>query len=118
MRKLKNRLAVLRLLLVLLFCAVAVYLAWLMQKPELLQAAAGQGSYTCTAGTAAGTIYDRNGVPLVNTKSVCTAVVSPTPEAAEALLPTCWTRKRFTKSWHRGSPLPARWTQRTLPVRT
>ena len=58
MRKLKNRLAVLRLLLVLLFCAVAVYLAWLMQKPELLQAAAGQGSYTCTAGTAAGTIYD------------------------------------------------------------
>ena len=87
MRKLKNRLAVLQLLLVLLFCAVAVYLAWLMQKPELLQAAAGQGSYTCTAGTAAGTIYDRNGVPLVNTKSVCTAVVSPTPEAAEALLP-------------------------------
>ena len=49
MRKLKNRLAVLRLLLVLLFCAVAVYLAWLMQKPELLQAAAGQGSYTWTA---------------------------------------------------------------------
>ena len=46
MRKLKNRLAVLRLLLVLLFCTVAVYLAWLMQKPELLQAAAGQGSYT------------------------------------------------------------------------
>ena len=74
MRKLKNRLAVLRLLLVLLFCAVAVYLAWLMQKPELLQAAAGQGSYTCTAGTAAGTIYDRNGVPLVNTRSVLSLI--------------------------------------------
>lgn len=118
MRKLKNRLAVLRLLLVLLFCAVAVYLAWLMQKPELLQAAAGQGSYTCTAGTAAGTIYDRNGVPLVNTRSVCTAVVSPTPEAAEALLPHVLDAEAFYEKLAQGSPLPARWTQRTLPVRT
>lgn len=33
-----------------------------------------------------GTIYDRNGVPLVNTKTACIAVVSPTPAAAEALL--------------------------------
>ena len=104
MRKLKNRLAVLRLLLVLLFCAVAVYLAWLMQKPELLQAAAGQGSYTCTAGTAAGTIYDRNGVPLVNTKSVCTAVVSPTPEAAEALLPHVLDAEAFYEKLAQGKP--------------
>ena len=104
MRKLKNRLAVLRLLLVLLFCAVAVYLAWLMQKPELLQAAAGQGSYTCTAGTAAGTIYDRNGVPLVNTRSVCTAVVSPTPEAAEALLPHVLDAEAFYEKLAQGKP--------------
>ena len=104
MRKLKNRLAVLRLLLVLLFCTVAVYLAWLMQKPELLQAAAGQGSYTCTAGTAAGTIYDRNGVPLVNTKSVCTAVVSPTPEAAEALLPHVLDAEAFYEKLAQGKP--------------
>ena len=104
MRKLKNRLAVLRLLLVLLFCAVAVYLAWLMQKPELLQAAAGQGSYTCTAGTAAGTIYDRNGVPLVNTRSVCTAVVSPTPEAAEALLPHVLDVEAFYEKLAQGKP--------------
>lgn len=102
--KTENRLAVLRLLLVLLFCAVAVYLAWLMQKPELLQAAAGQGSYTCTAGTAAGTIYDRNGVPLVNTKSVCTAVVSPTPEAAEALLPHVLDAEAFYEKLAQGKP--------------
>ena len=94
----------LRLLLVLLFCAVAVYLAWLMQKPELLQAAAGQGSYTCTAGTAAGTIYDRNGVPLVNTRSVCTAVVSPTPEAAEALLPHVLDAEAFYEKLAQGKP--------------
>lgn len=102
--KTENRLAVLRLLLVLLFCAVAVYLAWLMQKPELLQAAAGQGSYTCTAGTAAGTIYDRNGVPLVNTRSVCTAVVSPTPEAAEALLPHVLDAEAFYEKLAQGKP--------------
>ena len=86
MQQLKNRLAFLRLLLVLLFCTAAVYLAWLVQKPELIQTAARQGTYTCTAGTARGTIYDRNGVPLVNTKTACIAVVSPTPAAAEALL--------------------------------
>ena len=51
MQQLKNRLAFLRLLLVLLFCTAAVYLAWLVQKPELIQTAARQGTYTCTAGT-------------------------------------------------------------------
>ncbi|MFR6495393.1 MAG: hypothetical protein ACLUOF_02380 [Ruminococcus sp.] len=50
MQQLKNRLAFLRLLLVLLFCTAAVYLAWLVQKPELIQTAARQGTYTCTAG--------------------------------------------------------------------
>ena len=75
-----------------------------MQKPELLQAAAGQGSSTCTAGTAAGTIYDRNGVPLVNTRSVCTAVVSPTPEAAEALLPHVLDAEAFYEKLAQGKP--------------
>ena len=44
MQQLKNRLAFLRLLLVLLFCTAAVYLAWLVQKPELIQTAARQGT--------------------------------------------------------------------------
>ena len=108
MQQLKNRLAFLRLLLVLLFCTAAVYLAWLVQKPELIQTAARQGTYTCTAGTARGTIYDRNGVPLVNTKTACIAVVSPTPAAARHCCPTSPTPQRFMKSWHRECRSPAR----------
>ncbi|MFR9194396.1 MAG: penicillin-binding transpeptidase domain-containing protein [Ruminococcus sp.] len=104
MQQLKNRLAFLRLLLVLLFCTAAVYLAWLVQKPELIQTAARQGTYTCTAGTARGTIYDRNGVPLVNTKTACIAVVSPTPAAAEALLSHVTDTAAFYEKLAQGMP--------------
>ena len=103
MQQLKNRLAFLRLLLVLLFCTAAVYLAWLVQKPELIQTAARQGTYTCTAGTARGTIYDRNGVPLVNI-NVRTNRIS----AAGHCCPTSPTPQRFMKSWHRECRSPAR----------
>lgn len=104
MQQLKNRLAFLRLLLVLLFCTAAVYLAWLVQKPELIQTAARQGTYTCTAGTARGTIYDRNGVLLVNTKTACIAVVSPTPAAAEALLSHVTDTAAFYEKLAQGMP--------------
>lgn len=104
MKELKKRLAWLQLILILLFCIAAVYLAWLMQKPELIQTAAGQGSYTCLAGTAEGTIYDRNGVPLVNEQTVCTAVVSPTPEAVAALLPHVLELDDFYAKVEQGKP--------------
>ena len=90
--------------MVLLFCTAAVYLAWLVQKPELIQTAARQGTYTCTAGTARGTIYDRNGVPLVNTKTACIAVVSPTPAAAEALLSHVTDTAAFYEKLAQGMP--------------
>lgn len=104
MEQLRKRLAWLQLILVLCFCCVAVYLASLIYKPDLIQTAAKQGTYTCNAGTADGTIYDRNGIPLVNEKNACTAVVSPTPEAVEALLPHVTDIADFYEKVADGSP--------------
>lgn len=104
MERLRKRLAWLRLMIVTLFCTAAVYLAWLIQKPELMQTAAKQGSYTCLAGTAEGTIYDRNGTPLVNAKNTCTAVVNPTPEAIAALLPHVLDLDAFYAQVEKGKP--------------
>lgn len=104
MFQMKKRLAWLRLILVVLYCTVMVYLAWLIQKPELIETAAQQGSYTCLAGTANGTIYDRNGEPLVNTSIACNAVVSPTPEAVEVLLPHVLDLTDFYEKVEQGKP--------------
>ena len=104
MEECKKRLAWLRLILILMFSTAAVYLAWLIRSPELLQAAAQQGSCTRLAGTADGTIYDRNGTPLVNEKTLCTAVVSPTPAAAAALLPHVSDKNAFYEQLEQGKP--------------
>ena len=100
----RNRLAVLRLLLVLCFCGAAAWLAWLAQRSDLVQTAAKQGTYTCCAGTASGTIYDRNGVSLTNEQSVCTAVISPTPEAIAALLTHVPNPTEFCAKAEEGKP--------------
>ena len=44
MQQLKNRLAFLRLLLVLLLCTAKVYLTWQVKKTELIQTDASQGT--------------------------------------------------------------------------
>ncbi len=104
MEKLQRRMTWLRLWIVLLFCVAAVYLAWLMERPELQQTAAGQGTYTCRAGTADGTIYDRSGTPLVNAAKACMAVVSPTPEAVAALIPYVTDTDAFYEHVQNGKP--------------
>ena len=104
MEHMRNRLAVLRLLLVLCFCGAAAWLAWLAQRSDLVQTAAKQGTYTCCAGTASGTIYDRNGVSLTNEQSVCTAVISPTPEAIAALLTHVPNPTEFCAKAEEGKP--------------
>ncbi len=104
MEHMRNRLAVLRLLLVFCFCGAAAWLAWLAQRSDLVQTAAKQGTYTCCAGTASGTIYDRNGVPLTNEQSVCTAVISPTPEAIAALLTHVPNPTEFCAKAEEGKP--------------
>ncbi len=99
-----TRLAILRLGMVICFAVAAVYLAWLMQRSELVETAAQQGSYTCTVGTAEGTIYDRNGTPLVNAATTCSAVVCPTPEAVEAVLPHVLDAISFLEQVEQGRP--------------
>ncbi|MCD8219099.1 MAG: hypothetical protein LUC50_01710 [Ruminococcus sp.] len=99
-----KRLAWLRLVLVLLFCVTAVYLAWLIEKPEWVETASQQGTYTCLAGTANGMIYDRNGEPLVNQTVVCNAVVCPTAEVIEAVLPHVLDVDAFYEQAEEGKP--------------
>ncbi len=104
MKLMQRRLAWMRLWLVLFFSIAAVYLAWLSGKPELIRTAATQGTHTCRAGTADGTIYDRNGKPLVNTSITYTAVVSPTSEALTALAPYVTDTASFYESIRSGYP--------------
>ncbi len=70
-----------------LFCMtiLMVRLSVLGQGESLAQAAARQSSSMLELGSSRGTIYDRNGKPLVNREYVTALAVSPTPEAAEAL---------------------------------
>ena len=86
MFQLQKRLAWLRFVLVILFCSLAVWLATRTQDTEMTETAVQQSTYTLLAGTADGTIYDRNGVPLINDTVTCTAVVSPTADAVAALM--------------------------------
>lgn len=51
----------------------------------LAQAADQQGSVTLTVANSRGTIYDTNGIPLVNTSSEYRLSVTPTPETIAAL---------------------------------
>ncbi len=104
MTKLKRRLACLRLGLVVLFCVLAVWLASLTQDTKMVETAAQQSSYTCLAGTAAGTIYDRNGEPLINQSSTCIAVVSPTSEAVAVLLAHVLDLDTFLENVAQGVP--------------
>jgi len=75
MQTLKKRLAWIRLFLILLFSISAIWLALLSQKSGYIQTAIQQSTYTVTAGTANGTIYDRNGTPLVNATTTYQAAV-------------------------------------------
>ena len=105
MDRMRKRMICLRLILVTLYCIVTIYLAWVAsQHPELAQTGADQCSYTCQAGTAYGTIYDRNGEPLVNGQVVCTAVVNPTADAVAALLPHVLDVNTFYENVETGRP--------------
>lgn len=104
MEAMHRRMAWLRLWIVLFLCVLAIYLAWISGKSELVATSAKQGQYTCLAGTADGTIYDRNGVPLVNQTMAYRAVVSPTPEAVAALLSHVEDKETFYEKVSAGMP--------------
>lgn len=77
------------LVLSVLFCGIAArYLS--LAGPQAAAAAAEQGSATVTVATARGTVYDRNGSPLVNTGRETRYSIAPYPltlSRLAALLP-------------------------------
>ena len=73
-----------------LFCVLMSFLnvrvATLATSADLKETALNQRSYTLTAGSARGQIYDRNFNSLVNTDLKTVSAVLPQPETAAALL--------------------------------
>ncbi len=58
-----------------------------ISQSNYAQAAARNNTRTITAGSARGTFYDRNGLPLVNSGKKYVALLKPTPEALSAIEP-------------------------------
>lgn len=74
-------------LLVMSFTLLVVQIGLHMHDGGYEQAAIRQSQTVVTAGTAGGTIYDRNGVPLVNRSTAYYAAVVPTAAAVAEVLP-------------------------------
>ncbi len=100
----KPSLSGLKLIMALICCAVVVKLADNAASPEYKEAATKQGSYTVKLPVSYGTIYDRNGKPLVNRTTERYAVVSGSPESAKAALPYVSDKKSFFDMLELGSP--------------
>lgn len=58
-----------------------------ISQSDYAQAAARNNTRTITVGTARGTFYDCNGLPLVNSSKRYVALLKPTPEALSAIEP-------------------------------
>lgn len=85
-------------------CTVIIKLADNAASLEYKEAAMNQGSYTVKLPVSYGTVYDRNGVPLVNRSSEYIAVVSGSAESAEAVLPYVLDKKAFYEKLSTGAP--------------
>ena len=89
---LKRRRSKWRNALSLCFCADAFFGIAVCQNFEHLsseyaQAAVRNNTRTITVGSARGTFYDCNGLPLVNSEKRYVALLKPTPEALSAIEP-------------------------------
>ena len=73
--------------LVICFALLLLYLILLMRGANFVETAIRQSQTTVLAGSAGGTIYDRNFQPLVNGKTCHYAAAPPTPETVAAILP-------------------------------
>ena len=72
----------------LILCGLLVlYLVLLMHRAQYLEVSVRQSQTVLTAGYAQGTIWDRNGIPLVNRSTAHYAAAAPTPESIAAILP-------------------------------
>lgn len=92
-------------------CAVIIKLADNAASPEYKEAAMNQGSYTVKLPVSYGTIYDRNGAPLVNRSSEYIAVVSGSAESAEIILPYVPDKNAFYEKLSTGAPFTCQVSQ-------
>ena len=105
MKRSRNaRLALLRLIMTTLCCAVIIQLARHATTSEYRQAAQQQGRYVVRLPVSHGTIYDRNFEPLVNRSTEQIAVVNPTGEAVSAILPYLTEPDAFYEQLVYGTP--------------
>ncbi|MBO5227176.1 MAG: hypothetical protein J6B17_03700 [Ruminococcus sp.] len=98
------RIWTIRLVMTMICCALTVKLAVNAATPEYKEAALNQGSYTVNLPISYGTIYDRNGLPLVNRSSEYIAVVRGDGASAEAVLPYVIDKDEFYNKLSSGTP--------------
>ncbi len=82
-----KRLTILGCTLMFIFSLLYMRLYMIVQNPQYYAAAKSQGTYTLTVGHTFGNIYDTNFDPLVNNTTAYYAVINPTSQAAEEILP-------------------------------
>ena len=83
--ELSKRVLLMHILLLLALCGVLLRVLWVSRGEQYQRAAAAQSSYTLSAGTIRGNIYDSRLYPLVNAETETVLAVNPVPAAITAL---------------------------------
>ncbi|MGN0621947.1 MAG: peptidoglycan D,D-transpeptidase FtsI family protein [Porcipelethomonas sp.] len=99
-----KRLTVLSVVFMFLFSALYLRLFAVVQNKEYISAGQQQGTYTVETGRTNGNIYDRNMNLLVNRDYEYYAVVNPTSEAVEEILPCVTDKDGFYSNMVYGKP--------------
>lgn len=86
------------------FSILYMRIFWIVSNPTYQAAGQAQGTYTLTAGHTFGNIYDRSYNLLVNDTSTYYAVINPTSEAAEEILPYVKDLESYHSSLVYGKP--------------
>lgn len=94
----------LRLFMTVMCSAVIVQLANNASSHEYREAAAAQGNYKLRLPVSYGTIYDRNGMPLVNRYFNNIAVLSGDAESVKEAFPYAKNKKEFLEKAREGVP--------------
>ena len=99
-----KRMTILSVVFMLMFSTLYLRLFVIVQNEEYVSAGKKQGTYTINAGHTNGNIYDRNMNSLVNREYEYYAVINPTPEAAEEILPFIRDKDEYYGSLVYGKP--------------
>lgn len=103
-----KRLTILSVVFMFMFSALYLRLFAIVENKKYITAGSGQGTYTIEAGRTNGNIYDRNFNKLVNRDYEYYAVVNPTAEAAEEILPYVVDTDEYYNSLVYGKPFLCR----------